>query len=89
MQNGVTKDAQAVNFIANPYGQTLSSQGSGTRVVGETDNGIVASYISHSASGEILAALTANSPLNTRIDLTGSGATNEPSHDQVLLRIAA
>ena len=57
-QNGATQQAQAASFIANPYGQTLSDQGAGTRIDAQTDGGMVATYVSHSTTGEAMNTAT-------------------------------
>ncbi|MDP1610952.1 MAG: LysM peptidoglycan-binding domain-containing protein [Sulfuritalea sp.] len=59
-QNGSTQQAQAANFIANPYGQTLTAQGTGTRIDAQTDSGTKATYVSHLATGEVMDAATLN-----------------------------
>src|SRR2546428_5796454 len=48
---GVTRDAAAINFLANPVGHTFTPSGSGTKV---TTEGGVTSYVTQNSTGEVI-----------------------------------
>jgi len=56
IQNGLTRDAQAANFLTNPNGQTQTQSGAGVLVTFEDSNNIPTSksYLSQSTTGEVI-----------------------------------
>ncbi|TAL43533.1 MAG: hypothetical protein EPN89_15610, partial [Methylovulum sp.] len=51
VQNGATKQALALNFLADPNGHSFSVSGTGTKIVTQ---GNVSSYVSKTSTGEII-----------------------------------
>jgi hypothetical protein len=51
IQNGLTKEAIAANFLANPNGHTFVASGTGTQVI--TQGGL-SSYVAANPAGEII-----------------------------------
>jgi Ca2+-binding RTX toxin-like protein len=51
VQNGITKEALAANFIADPNGSTVTTVGTGTTAVSEDGN---SAYVSSSTTGETI-----------------------------------
>ena len=99
VQNGVTREVQAASFNANRHGQFLDPRHPG-RVYSETDNGLIASYIAQTATGEAMSAdekianltgnlgndtLTGDANANWLAGSLGADTFNAGAGDDVLL----
>ena len=98
IQNSITKEVLALNFLANPNGHTFTASGSGTTV--RTQGG-VSSYASSNAAGEVIDVtakgvthaygasgndtLNGNAGNNWLAGLGGSDTFNAGAGDDVLL----
>ncbi|MFI3156939.1 MAG: S8 family serine peptidase, partial [Methylococcaceae bacterium] len=102
VQNGSTKEALALNFLADPNGHSFVASGTGTKI---TTQGNVSSYVSNSSTGETIDvtqkgvnnaygaqgndSLTGNSSNNWLAGGGGSDTFNAGAGNDVLLIDAA
>jgi hypothetical protein len=79
IQNGLTKEAIAANFLANPNGHTFVTSGTGTRVIAQ---GGLASYTAGNVSGETIDV--ALKRVNNRLQRRGQRHHTEYAVDIIL-----